>query len=161
MKRLFTILLTIIVSVNAYYSYRVYRFSKASERYFEYLNSGLHCLIQEQGETEEDINILYNGHYRSRKAYIKKHLEMFDLNEPFAKERTAYDDQIPQCKEFYSQYLCWELDPHDIKSLEGCGAHFGFTKEDIEKIRKDPSKADQVSDEVWERRKKEAEKDKK
>lgn len=158
-SKILSLLLVLSVITLSYYTYRAYRFIKASEHYFEYLNSGMHCLIQEQGETEMDIKILYNGHYRNRKAYIKaenkKHPGTFSLDEPFTKEKTAYDDQIPQCKEFYSQYLCWELDPHDIKSLEGCGPHFGYTKEDIEKVRKDPSKADQVSDEVWERQKKE------
>lgn len=160
MKRAFSILLAIIVGVNAYYTYRAYRFAKASEHYFQYLNSGMHCLIQKDGFHDTDSEILYKG-YRSRKAYddaVFKKTGYHILAEEFLAIKKSYDGQIPQCKEFYSQFLCWELDPHDIKSLEGCGAHFGFTTQDIEKIRKDPSKADQVSDEVWNRRKEEAKK---
>lgn len=157
MKNKLTILALVGVLVLGYWTHRLWKFAKASEHYFAYVSSAIDCLIQEDGQNQTDIDILFRG-YKSRQAFAdaanKQYPGLYPKDSPLLVRKT-YDDQIKECHDFYSHYRCWMLDPHDPASLDGCGEHFGLNKQEIEIMKKDPSKINQVMDAMWERRKKE------
>ena len=144
------------IVVLSYYTHRLYVFAHKSSDYFAYLSAGLDCMIQENGQNESDVDVLFKG-FKSRQEYAdaanKEFPDLYPKDGAFL-NRTEYNDQIPECKVFYSQYRCWELDPHDPKSLDGCGKHFGLTQDEIDTMKKDPSKIDQIMDAMFERMKK-------
>lgn len=122
----------------------------------EYANSAIECLIQQDGENQFDVDVLYRG-FKSREAYAeavnKKYPGAYDAERLQKLKRQMYNDQIPECHKFYSRHRCWMLDPHDPLSLDGCGEHFGVTPAEIAQMKKDPSSIDKVMETVWNRNK--------
>lgn len=153
MNKKYLISIAMALLTLSYYTHRLWVFAGKVSKSFEYTYAAVDCLIQENGQNETDVNILFDG-YKSRKAYVnaanKKYPGLYPKDSPILVRKT-YNDQLPQCKIFYSQYRCWELDPYDPKSLDGCGEHFGLTKEEIETMKKDPSSIDRVMDGMFKR----------
>ena len=134
-KALGILLLVASITTLGYYTHRLWVFSGKVSDSIEYTYAALDCLIQESGQIENDISTLNSG----GKIYRK---------------RVFYNEDIPECKRFYSEFRCWELDPHNPKSLDGCGLHFGLTQEEIDTMKKDPSTIDKVMDTSWKRKEK-------
>lgn len=152
-KNLALLVIFILLSITSYYTHRLWIFAGKVSKGFEYTYAAIDCLIQENGQSETDIDILFKG-YKSREAYVKavnkKYPGTYDKDNTIV-NRTMYNTQIPECKIFYTQYRCWQLDPHDPKSLDGCGKHFGLTQEEIDIMKKDPSSIKRIIDD-WVKR---------
>ena len=152
-KYLISALLALSIALTGYYTHKLWVFSAKVTRGFDYTYHAIDCLIMKDGQTQGDIEILYKG-WRSRKAYYQaQNKKTPDLYDKKVWEREVYDYQIPECKVFYTQYRCLILDPHDPKSLDGCGLHFGLTQQGIETMKKDSSTVERVMDEHFKRMK--------
>lgn len=137
------------LSLVGWFGYKTYVYYTKVTFAFEYLFSGMECMIMENGQNEGDVEILFRG-FKSRRAYYeavqKEAPGLYSKDEIEKKiKRPTYNSHIPACEKFYSEYRCWMLDPKNHKSLDNCGAHFGYLPEEIELLKKDPSK----SEEVW------------
>ena len=130
----------------SYPTYKLWKFAHASSDYFKYVGAAIDCFIQENGQNETDVDILFQG-YKSRKAYAdavnKRYPGVYPKDSQLLNRKT-YNSQIPECKKFYTQFQCWEMDPYDPKSLDGCGKKFGLTQEEIDIMKKDPSKIHEI-----------------
>ena len=159
MKKILASLTLISIVVLGYYTHRLWVFASKVSYGFEYTYAAIDCLIQESGQNESDVEILYKG-YKSRKEYAdainKEFPGAYGPDSGLLTKRKIYNGHIPECKIFYSQYRCWELDSHDPKSLDGCGKHFGLNQDEIDTMKKDPSTIDKIMNAAWERRKKES-----
>lgn len=163
MKKIFKIALGIFIaaslSITGYYTYRLWAFANKVSKAFEYTYSAIDCLIQQDGNLENDVDILFRG-YKSRKAYYKavnkQYPGLYSKNKiEDADKRFMYNSDIPECNKFYSEQRCWILEAMSEKSVVNCGPHFGYTEDDIKKFKADPSKGKEISEEVWKRRAKE------
>jgi hypothetical protein len=141
--------------VSGYYVRRLWVFSNKVTKAFDYTFAAIDCLIQENGQSENDIDVLFKG-FKSRKEYYDAVNKQYTgaLNKTYL-ERKVYNDQIPECKKFYSVYRCWELDHNNIKSVENCGKNFGLNQDEIDAIKKDPKNSDKIIDQSWKRQEKE------
>jgi len=165
MKRSTKILIVLLIAVLAtlgYFTHRIWVFSGKVSKAFEYTYAAVDCLIQQDGRNEGDIDILFRG-YKSKKAYyqaVNREYPGLYSKEQIDKNinRGMYNENIPECKVFYSQYRCWMLDPENEKSVVNCGPHFEYTEQDIADFKKDPSKGKEISQRVWDRRKEESKK---
>lgn len=135
-----------------YYTYRLHSYAVKTSKAFEYVYAAIDCLIQENGQVETDVNVLFQG-YKTREAYfeaVNKESPGLIEKDRYLK-RQLYDEQIPECKKFYSQYRCWELDPRDPASLDGCGRSFGLTQSEIDTMKKDPNTIKAIMDASFKR----------
>ncbi len=157
MKKLLVVILVASLGMITYYTYRLHEFAVKASKAFAYTYAAVDCLIQESGQNETDVDIIFKG-FKSRQAYAdaanKEWPGTYDAKSPLIR-REMYNDQIPECHVFYAQYRCWMLDPKDPKSLDGCGKHFGFTQEEIDRMKQDPKTVDTIMKEHWAKDKKE------
>lgn len=157
MKKILATILCLAIVGSSYFTYRLWVFAGKVSKAFEYTYAAVDCLIQENGQNESDVDILFKG-YKSRQDYAdaanKEWPGLYPKDSPLL-VRKAYNDQIPECHVFYTHYRCWALDPHDPASLDGCGKHFGLNQQEIDTMKKDPSKIQETMDQWWKRRKEE------
>lgn len=156
LNKLLMVALVLAVSILGYYTHRLWVFAAKVSYSIEYSYAAIDCLIQESGQNESDVNVLFKG-YKSRKAYyeaVNKEAPGLYSKEDIKKniERKMYNEQIPECHDFYSRYRCWMLDPHDPLSLDGCGKHFGLSQGEIDTMKKDPSTIDAVMQANWDKK---------
>lgn len=154
MKRILNILLKIAmvvaIGVSGYYLHRMWVFGGKVSKSLAYMYSGIECLIMQDGRQEGDINILQKG-FKSRKAYflaVNKEAPGRYSKEDIEKadKHVFYNEDIPACKEFYSQHRCWMFDPHEPKSIDGCGEHFGLTKSEMEELKANTGNKDKINE---------------
>lgn len=152
-NRILNYSLIIVLVITSYYTYRLFIFAGKASKSFEYTYAAIACLIQETGQSESDIDIIFKG-YKTRQSYAnaanKEFSGLYPKNSPFL-VRKLYNDQIPECHKFYTHYQCWSLDPHDPESLDGCGLHFGLKQEEIDIMKKTPSSVDKIMTLFWKR----------
>lgn len=119
----------------------------------DYSHAAIECLLQIHGQTENDLNRIEKGQTveQARQEWSKEWGKAPEVRNPFNK-REIYEDQIPECHVFFSQYRCWALDPHDPKSLDGCGKRFGLLQSEIDQMKTDPSSIKKIMDEAWNRK---------
>lgn len=106
------------LAYQAHITYRVFRFAKQMSEYAEYLDSKSECGLALAMDTRYEI-------VRNQGEQLYK-----------ANVWHVYANDIPACKEFYSRHMCWMLNVEDPVSLDKCGETFGYTKNEIEEMKK-------------------------
>lgn len=151
------------LGITSYYTHRLWVWNFKVAKAFDYYEAAVECLIQEHGESEHDLEILFKG-YKSRESWMKAAEKefpgLYTDNDAETKERRdrllkreMYSEQIPECKTFFSEYRCWELDIDNTKSLDGCGLHFGLLQSEIDAMKAEPDKKKRsvLSEAAWKR----------
>ena len=48
----------------------------------------------------------------------------------------GYNDWLPECEKFYTEFACWELDPKSDKSIDKCASKWGFSEKEKIQLKK-------------------------
>lgn len=126
MKKLFLVLLTAGLTLNGYWTYRVVKFSKASEKYLKYLELKTDCLQAKVGMDSNDIYLAAHG--KTREMIKDK------VAKEFLPVRSTYDLQNKECNS-YAKYMCWTMDLKDPANVENCHKNF-MTDKEYEEFKK-------------------------
>lgn len=104
MRKLFLIGLSAILLVNGYYTYTLYKFAKASSKYFEIIDLELDCQQQINGDQAQQLWFVVNKKL-NKSTY----------------SWTSYNKHLPACKA-YAQYMCWI--GNSLEEIESCRKKF-------------------------------------
>ncbi len=131
-------LLLIVAGVQGYFMRKIWNFAKQTAIWSEFKQQEIKCLNDRISYDNNSIFLLkvHSTRAAQRKYFQKVGVSDWDSNWIYKEEHGGYEDWIPSCQTFYTEFACLYFDLKNDNSIEKCASHWGFSEEEKIKLKK-------------------------